>query len=85
MAEIIVNEHSTGQQIIYQEKIERCLHKLGALCNVAILTDNFFELSEFTIRNYFMTASDLLEEALEMIQTYFEEGQELENILMREI
>ena len=53
-----------NQQTKAQEKIELCLWKLEAMVNVALMTDNFFKVSEKNLHNYF-TAADLIEEAVE--------------------
>lgn len=60
-----VNEVSSliNQQVTFQEKIESCLWKLEALMTVAVLTDNFYDLPEITLHNYFSVANDLIEEA----------------------
>src|ERR1700733_998785 len=55
--------HFLNQQSNAREKIELCLWKLEALMNVALMTDNFFKISENNLHNYFMTAADLIEEA----------------------
>jgi adenosine deaminase len=52
-----------NQQIQTQEKIESYLWRLEALIAVATTTDDFYDLSEKILHNYFSMASDLIEEA----------------------
>lgn len=65
MADIRLNELLVliNQQVKIQEKIEACLWKLEALISVAVMADDFYELSGATLHNYFSIASDLVEEA----------------------
>lgn len=65
MAIISVADFSTfiNQQIKAQEQIEACLWRLEALMTVALMTDDFYDLSANVLHNYFSLAGDLIEEA----------------------
>ena len=59
-----VNEATSliNRQMAFQEKIEMCLWKLEALI-AAVLSGDFYKLSDFILHNYFSVASDLVEQA----------------------
>lgn len=53
-----------NQQIKAQERVDASLVRLGALIAVTVMSDNFYNLSENTLHNYFSIADDLIEEAM---------------------
>jgi len=57
-----------NQQIETQEQVETCLWKLEALITVVLTTNNFYDLSEWTLHNYFSVVGDLIEEAVKVNQ-----------------
>jgi hypothetical protein len=65
MAMISVSDFSSfiNQQIKAQEQIGACLWRLEALIAVAVMTNDFYDLSESILHNYFLVAGDLIEEA----------------------
>lgn len=70
MADYSVSDFSSfiHQQIQSQEQIESYLWRLEALMNAATMTDNFFDLPENILHNYFSVATDLIEKAGEANQ-----------------
>jgi hypothetical protein len=65
MAEYSVAYFSSfiNRQIQSQEQIESYLWKLEALMTVATMTDDFYDIPEDILRNYFSIASNLIEKA----------------------
>lgn len=65
MAIISVSNFSSfiNQQIKAQEQIGVCLWRLEALIAVAVMTNDFYSLSESILHNYFTVVGALIEEA----------------------
>lgn len=53
-----------NRQIRIQEKVEEHLIQLEALLNIAMLSDDFYDFSEETLRNYTWAAVQLLGNAI---------------------
>lgn len=56
-------------QIKVQEQIETCLSELESLIAAAVMTDNFYTLSNRILHNYFSVVGDLIGEATKANQT----------------
>ena len=57
-----------NQQIAFLEKVQICLFKLEALIAVAVSTNDFYDLPDVYLHNYFSVVGDLIEEAVEINQ-----------------
>jgi hypothetical protein len=55
-----------NRQARIQEKIEEHLIQLEALLNIAMLSDDFYDFSEETLRNYMWATVQLLEKTIKM-------------------
>lgn len=64
-----------NQQIAFLEKVQICLFKLEALIAVAVSTDDFYDLPDVYLHNYFSVVGDLIEEAMEINQQSLHEMQ----------
>ena len=75
MADNRVSDFSSfiNQQIRAQEQVETCLWKLEALIAVALTTDDFYDLTDIILHNYFSIAGDLIETAAKANQISLDE------------